>query len=107
VTTDRARLEPGELFEWHAVAGGVRIELLAEVEVSGATLHLRDVAVFPVGVEHADVGLRPLLRAARSELFPVLRAAGFSRLRVTGTRLSGASPGRIVDLTIDLERQAR
>lgn len=105
--TDPARLEAGELFEWRVVVAGVGIELLAEVEVSGATLHLRDVAVFPVGVDHAHVGLRPLMRAARSELFPVLRAAGFSRLRVTATRLSGASPGRIVDLTINLERQAR
>lgn len=61
----------------------------------------------PVGVEHADVGPRPLVRAARSELFPDLRAAGFSWLRVTATRLSGVSLGRIVDLTIDLERQAR
>lgn len=68
---------------------------------------LRVLPVFPVGVERADVGLSPLVRAARSELFPVLRAAGFSQLRVTATRLSGASPGRIVDLTIDLERQAR
>ena len=107
MTTDPTRLEAGALFEWHVVVEGVPIELLAEVEVSGATVHLRDVAVFPVGVERADVGLRPLVRAARSELFPELRAAGFSRLRVTGTRLSGASPGRIVDLTIDLERQAR
>jgi hypothetical protein len=107
VTTDPTRLEAGELFEWHVVVEGVPIELLAEVEVSGSTLHLRDVAVFPVGVERADVGLRPLVRAARSKLFPDLRAAGFSRLRVTGTRLSGVSPGRIVDLTIDLERQAR
>lgn len=107
MTTDPTRLEAGALFEWHVVVEGVPIELLAEVEVSGSTLHLLDVAVFPVGVERADLGLRPLMRAARSELFPVLRAAGFSRLRVTATRLSGASPGRIVDLTIDLERQAR
>lgn len=107
MTTDPTRLEAGALFEWHVVVEGVPIELLAEIVVSGATLHLRDVAVFPVGVEHADVGLSPLVRAARSELFPDLRAAGFSRLRVTGIRLSGASPGRIVDLTIDLERQAR
>ena len=86
---------------------GVRIELLAEVEVDGTTPHLRDVALYPVDVRHADAGAGPLLRAAREALFPGIRAAGFSRLRVTGTRLSGPRRGRIVDLTIDLERQTR
>lgn len=56
MTTDPARPEVGELFEWHAVVEDLQIEVLAEVEVSGATLHFRDIAIFPVGVEHADVG---------------------------------------------------
>ena len=107
MTVDPDSLRAGELFEWHAVVADMRIELLAEVEVDGATIHLRDVAIYPVGVRHADAGAGPLLRAARAELFPGIRAAGFTRLRVTGTRLSGPRRGRIVDLTIDLERQTR
>ena len=55
----------------------------------------------------ASNGLRsvegPLVVAVRSELFPRLRAAGFTLLRVTGVWLSGARPGRIV--MVDLERQ--
>jgi len=54
-----------------------------------------------------SVGLVALLGAARSQLLPAIRAAGFDRLRITGTRLSGASPGRTVDLTIDLSRDHR
>ena len=89
------------------MVAGVRIELLAEVEVDSTTIHLRDVAIYPVGVGHADAGAGLLLRAARAELFPLIRSAGFTRLRVTGTRLSGARRGRIVDLTINLARQTR
>jgi len=107
VTVGPDRLRTGELFEWHAVVAGVRIELLAEIEVDGATLHLRDVAIYAVGVGLAEVGAAALVQAARAGLFAAIRAAGFSRLRITGTRLSGASAGRIVDLTIDMERQAR
>lgn len=107
MTVDPDSLRAGELFEWHAVVAGVRIELLAEVEVDGTTIHLRDVAIYPVGVGHADAGAGPLLRVARADLFPRIRAAGFTLLRVTGTRLTGARGGRIVDMTIDLERQTR
>ncbi len=107
MTVDPGSVRTGELFEWNTTAKGVRIELLAEVEVDGPTLHLRDIAVFPVGVGRAVVGLRALVSAARTELFPGIRAAGFTRLHVTGIRLTGARPGRIVDVSIDLERRAR
>ncbi len=107
MSLDPAHLRTGGLLEWHADIEGVRIELLAEVVVSGTTLHLRDVAIYPVGVERGAVGVAALMRAARAELFPAVREAGFERLRVSGTRLSGTRPGRIVDVTINLEREAR
>lgn len=105
--TDPAGLRSGDLFEWAVVVEDVRVEVLAEAAIDGELLHLCDVAVFPVGMEKAIVGVRPLLAAARRELFPSIRAAGFSRLRITGVRLTGSGPGRNVDLTIDLERQGR
>ncbi len=107
MSIDPARLRTGEFLEWHADIEDTRIELLAEVEVSGTTLHLRDVAIYPVGVDRGAVGVAALLRAARAGLFPAVREAGFDRLRVSGTRLSGARPGRIVDVTIDLQGEAR
>ena len=91
------RTDPGD---------SVRIELLAVVQVSGTTLHLQDLVIYPAGVERATVGVAALLRAAGRDLFPELRAAGFDRLRITATRLSSANPGRTVDLTIDLTREA-
>ena len=99
-------LRTGELLEAHVEIEGIRIELLAVVQVSGTTVHLQDLAIYPAGVERATVGVAALLRAARRDLFPDLRAAGFDRLRITATRLSGANPGRTVDLTIDLTREA-
>jgi hypothetical protein len=92
----------GELFERSFDVAGAVIELLAEVVVEGSTLHLRDIAIFPAGTEHASVGARALLQVLRSQLVPELRGYGFDRLHITGTRLSGAHPGRNVDLTIDL-----
>lgn len=74
MTVDPDRLRTGELFEWHAVVAGVRIELLAELEIDGNTIRLRDVAIYPVGVEHAEVGAGALMRAARAALFPGIRA---------------------------------
>jgi hypothetical protein len=60
------------------------------------------VAVYPHGATHAPVGAAALLRALRRELMPELRDLGFSRLRITGERLSGFRRGRKVDITVDL-----
>jgi hypothetical protein len=75
--TDPAGLRSGDLFEWAVVVKGVRVEVLAEAAIDGELLHLRDVAVFPVSMERAMVGVRPLVAVARRELFPSIRAAGF------------------------------
>ena len=48
--------EPGGLFERRFEVQGSVIELLAEVDVSGATIHLRDIAIFPAGAERPQVG---------------------------------------------------
>jgi Holliday junction resolvase len=42
------------------------------------------------------------MRALRRDLMPELRREGFTILRITGERLSGANPGRIVDLILTL-----
>ncbi|HVF32712.1 MAG TPA: hypothetical protein VM933_06735 [Acidimicrobiales bacterium] len=105
VAVDLSRLGDGDLFEAAFFVEGLRVEVLAEVEISGTTLHLRDIAIYPAGVVR-PVGLRALLAVVRTELFSAARTAGFEALRITGTRLTGSNPGRIVDLTIDLSRDA-
>lgn len=47
MTVEPRRFRQGELFEWLVEIGPVRVELLAEIEITGTTLHLRDVASTP------------------------------------------------------------
>jgi hypothetical protein len=63
--------------------------------------------VFPARTERASVGAARLVGAFRRELIPELRAEGFQRLRITGTRLSGTRPGRTLDISIDLTEDPR
>lgn len=94
-------LEQEVLFEWSADLESATIELLAEPIAKGETLHLRDIAVYPRATDTADIGARAVL-TIRNQLMTRAKRAGFSKLRVPGTRLSGAKEGRAVDLTIDL-----
>ena len=98
--------ERDALFERSYKIGDETIELLAEVEIDGSTLHLRDVAVFPAGTRRADVGAAAVLRVLRSELLPELRSFGYTLVRITGTRLSGSGPGRSLDLTVEIPGEA-
>ncbi len=98
--------ESGALFERKYEVEGSAIELLAEVEIAGKSLHLRDIAIFPTGPERTAVGAAAVLSALRSELLPEVRSWGFTTLRITGIRLSGARPGRRVDVRIDLTESA-
>ena len=101
------RFRTGMLFEWAVDFEDVRIEILAEVFVLEQVLHLRDIAIFPSGTGQASVGATALMGALRQDLIPLIRAEGFRRLRITGTRLSGARPGRTLDITIDLTEDPR
>jgi hypothetical protein len=77
------------------------VEIIAEVVIEGSCLHLKDIAIYPRGAVKLSVGVREVL-SARGRLAREARALGFRQLRVTGRRLSGANPGRLVDFTIDL-----
>ena len=91
---------PGDLFEREYTVGGVRIGLLAEVEISEGEIHLKDIAIYPLGAQSAPVGVVAIRRILRNELMAELRREGFSVLRITGQRLSGGHRGHIVDLRI-------
>ena len=68
------------------------VDVLAEVVVDGRRVELRDMAVYPRAKGRMTV---PLAEVG---------AAGFEELRITGIRMSGAAPGRRVDLTIRLKK---
>jgi hypothetical protein len=42
--------------------------------------------------------------ALRNQLAAEARGLGFEQLRITGTRLTGANPGKVVDVVIDLTK---
>lgn len=96
--------DDGGLYEYSFETSEGWVDVLAEIVVAGTTLELRDIAIYPRSATRLDVSPAELLRAARSAL-DEMSAAGFLELRVTGTRLSGASPGRRVDLNIRLRSE--
>lgn len=95
----------GEFYERELLVAGVRIQILAEVRRAGTQLHLKDLAVYPVSDAPVIIGPSALLRALREDVLSELRAEGVHRVRVTGERLSGASPGRMVVLTIQIVQE--
>ena len=62
-------------------------------------------AILPAETSSVSVGAAALLRVLRRELLSELAALGYSTVRITGTRLSGASPGRSLDLTISIPEE--
>jgi len=94
--------KPGELFERTFQTPKGPVSILAEVEISGNTLHLKDMVVY--GKEPLS-GLLKNVVAARRQLINEAISLGFSRLRITGHRVpssSSANPGHIIDVIIDL-----
>lgn len=91
----------GELFERSYETPGSFVDVLAEIEVDGTRLELRDHAVYSRAVGRLEVRVESLVAWLR-DLLEEAAADGFDELRITGTRLSGARPGRRVDLTIEL-----
>ena len=77
------------------------LDVAAEVRIQGGTLHLKDIAVYPRGAESLTLGPREVL-ALRNQLAREAAGLGFDELRITGTRLTGANPGKQPDLLIDL-----
>ena len=79
------------------------IEMLAEVDIAGTTLHLKDIAIYPKGAGQARLGARQVM-ALRDQLAGEAAKLGFESLRISGLRYSGARPGKYVDIVIDLTR---
>ena len=79
------------------------LDVAAEVEIKGGTLHLKGIAIFPRGSENLDLGPREVL-ALRSKLAQEAADLGFDKLRISGTRVTGANPGKQPDLLIDLSK---
>jgi hypothetical protein len=79
------------------------LDVAAEAQVVGQTLHLKDIAVFPRGADALNLGTREVM-ALHNQLAQEARALGFDQLRITGTRITSANPGKAVDVLIDLTK---
>ncbi len=105
--TSNAVPELGKLFERVIETSQGKITLLAEVELQGEKLILKDVVIYgdkPIPL----TGLTNEIFAARRQLIEEAKAMGFKELQITGKRVlnsSSANPGHIVDVTIDLTKK--
>ena len=96
----------GDLFERTFPTPKGPVGFIAEVEVDGKTLWLKDIVVYGEGTAPLT-GLRSEVFAARSQLMNEAKLMGFDKLRLSGKRVassSSANPGHIVDVTVDLTR---
>ena len=93
----------GDLWERSFDTADGVVDVLAEVVVDGRRVELRDMAVYPRARGRMTVPLAEVVRWLRSTAAEA-GAAGFDELRITGIRMSGAAPGRRVDLTIRLKK---
>ncbi len=80
-----------------------QIEVMYRVNIQDRVLHLDRVSVFPKFAERVNAG-NAGVRAGIRTLMGEARAQGFETLRITGSRVSGANPGRVQDMVIDLTR---
>lgn len=94
-----------ELFEWSVIVDSQEIEVLAERRQVGDVIYLEDIAVYPASGSSARVGAAAVLRAARRELPKQFKGSGASSLVIRGTRVTGANPGRTVEIMISLTQE--
>lgn len=103
VSSGPALFAAGQLFEHTFETNAGEVGFLAEVESTGSTLILKDVAVYPTGTSGSlNVGTGQVMQALH-QLENLARSQGFSQLQITGTRLSGANPGGLVNITRNLK----
>ena len=102
-------MQTGDLYERTFSTSKGEVGFLAEVEIQGDTLHLKDVVVFEESGKVLS-GLTRDVLAAKSQLIEQAIQLGFKSLRLTGTRLATSTsglPGHLVDIVIDLTRYKR
>jgi RHS repeat-associated protein len=74
------------------------VKIVGEAVVEGTQLTIKNISVFSAETgERLNVGVGNMLKAVRP-LFDGLKEAGYSTVRIVGDRLSGATPGRAVDI---------
>jgi len=89
----------GEIIEEVVQTPQGPVKIVGEAVVEGTQLTIKNISVFSAETgERLNVGVGNMLKAIRP-LFEELKAAGYTTVRIVGDRVSGANPGRAVDIT--------
>ncbi len=91
------------LREFNTSKGAVGI--LANASSKGTVLTLKDAAVYPMksGALTNQIGNRQMLEALK-QLGAEAKAAGYTKLIIEGKRATGANPGKIAQVVLDLTK---
>jgi len=85
----------GDLLQYTFPTSDGLLDVLTEVRIDGSTLELTFPSVYSGDGTRIYPGVRQMLQIAR-QIQEVAKLQGFERLRITGYRLTGATPGRNV-----------
>jgi len=93
----------GEVLREFSTSKGA-VGILANASSEGTVLTLKDAAVYPMksGNLTNQLGGRQVIEGFR-QLGAEAKAAGYTKLIVEGTRLTGANPGKLARYVLDLE----
>jgi RHS repeat-associated protein len=92
----------GDVFEQVVESPAGPVKIVGEVVVEGTKITIKNISIFSAETgQRINVGTGNMLRAVRSVL-DGLKQAGYTEVRITGWRVSGANPGRIIDITKSL-----
>ena len=95
----------GELYEDKLIVDGIEVEAIAEVDIDGDTLILKNIAIYVNGGDFkGQIGLKNIMEWVKS-IMQKAKDEEFSKLKLEGTRVqnsSFANPGHIIDMLLDL-----
>lgn len=89
------------LFEAQLQSSKGPITILAEASKAGQALNLDDIAIFPTNGGNLNLGTKEVL-ALKTQLASKVKDMGFKELKITGKRISGANPGKKINIKMDL-----
>ena len=83
------------------------VGLLGTAAATGTTFELSDIAVYPIGPPGSlEIGVAGV-RAGLADLKEEIARMGYDELVITAIRVSGANPGRRVQIRIQLTGPSR
>jgi hypothetical protein len=86
----------------YKTASGI-VEILGEARVRGDVLKIKDIAIYPKGADKLQLSPKEI-NDIKNQLINEVSSQGYRRLRITGHRVSGANPGKNINIKLNLEK---